>query len=93
MAAIRQVPLVCGGHERPVVDLKFSGITETGSYMISASKGTSRFMFLFRNLHEIYDLIWRSRPNIFYIHSKLGISCRILVLNTKIKYKISDIIS
>ena len=39
MAAIRQVPLVCGGHERPVVALKFSGITEEGSYLISASKG------------------------------------------------------
>ena len=39
MAAIRQVPLVCGGHERPVVALKFSGVTEDGSYLISASKG------------------------------------------------------
>ena len=39
MAAIKQVPLVCGGHERPVVALKFSGITEDGSYLISASKG------------------------------------------------------
>jgi len=38
MAAIKQVPLVCGGHERPVVALKFSGITEDGSYLISASK-------------------------------------------------------
>ena len=39
MAAIRQVPLVCGGHERPVVALKFSGVTKDGSYLISASKG------------------------------------------------------
>ena len=43
MAATKQVPLVCGGHERPVVALKFSGVTEDGSYLISASKGIVYF--------------------------------------------------
>lgn len=44
-ASMRQVPLVCGGHERPVVDLKFSGMTENGSYLISASKGKIFFIY------------------------------------------------
>jgi len=38
MASVRQLPLTCSGHERPVVDLKFSDVTENGSYLISASK-------------------------------------------------------
>ena len=45
MAAVRQVPLVCGGHERPVVALKFSGIIDDGSYLISASKGNVHSFF------------------------------------------------
>eukprot|EP00794_Sanderia_malayensis_P012654 gene12654-13954_t len=38
MTAARQLPLTCSGHERPVVDVKFSDITENGYYLISASK-------------------------------------------------------
>eukprot|EP00116_Pleurobrachia_bachei_P009951 sb/3470213/ len=36
---IRQTPVTCTGHSRPVVDLAFSDITEDGSYyLMSASK-------------------------------------------------------
>ncbi|XP_054160813.1 serine-threonine kinase receptor-associated protein-like [Oppia nitens] len=38
MATLRQTPLTCSGHTRPVVHLQFSPITASGSYMISASK-------------------------------------------------------
>jgi len=36
--SLRQTPLTCSGHTRPVVDLAFSGITETGFFLISACK-------------------------------------------------------
>uniref|UniRef100_A0A8C5R6B5 Serine-threonine kinase receptor-associated protein n=1 Tax=Leptobrachium leishanense TaxID=445787 RepID=A0A8C5R6B5_9ANUR len=36
--AMRQTPLTCSGHTRPVVDLAFSGITPYGSFLISACK-------------------------------------------------------
>ena len=42
----RQVPLTCPGHTRPVVDLAFSGLTEEGSYLISASKGEIWVLFV-----------------------------------------------
>uniref|UniRef100_A0A3B3S324 Serine-threonine kinase receptor-associated protein n=1 Tax=Paramormyrops kingsleyae TaxID=1676925 RepID=A0A3B3S324_9TELE len=35
--AMRQTPLTCSGHTRPVVDLAFSGITPYGYFLISAS--------------------------------------------------------
>jgi len=38
MAALRQTPLTCSGHTRPVVDLAFSDITEHGYFLISACK-------------------------------------------------------
>jgi serine-threonine kinase receptor-associated protein len=34
--SIRQVPLICSGHSRPVPDLAYSPITEDGFYIISA---------------------------------------------------------
>lgn len=33
-----QVPLVCHGHSRPIVDLSYSPITDDGYFLISASK-------------------------------------------------------
>ncbi|XP_061422643.1 serine-threonine kinase receptor-associated protein isoform X1 [Lethenteron reissneri] len=36
--ALRQTPLTCSGHTRPVVDLAFSTITPYGYFMISACK-------------------------------------------------------
>uniref|UniRef100_A0A3Q3GF31 Serine-threonine kinase receptor-associated protein n=1 Tax=Labrus bergylta TaxID=56723 RepID=A0A3Q3GF31_9LABR len=36
--AMRQTPLTCSGHTRPVVDLAFSGITPHGYFLISACK-------------------------------------------------------
>lgn len=39
MANLRQTPLTCSGHTRPVVDLAFSDITECGYFLISACKG------------------------------------------------------
>ncbi|XP_022916761.1 serine-threonine kinase receptor-associated protein [Onthophagus taurus] len=38
MANLRQIPLTCSGHTRPVVHLDFSGITESSYYLISACK-------------------------------------------------------
>lgn len=38
MANLRQTPLTCSGHTRPVVYLAFSDITESGYYLISACK-------------------------------------------------------
>lgn len=39
MANLRQTPLTCSGHTRPVVHLDFSGVTESGYFLISACKG------------------------------------------------------
>lgn len=36
---MRQTPLTCSGHTRPVVDLAFSRITPYGYFLISACKG------------------------------------------------------
>lgn len=38
MSGMRQTPLTCSGHTRPVVHLSFSEITEHGYFMISACK-------------------------------------------------------
>ncbi|XP_054284805.1 serine-threonine kinase receptor-associated protein [Macrosteles quadrilineatus] len=38
MANLRQTPLTCSGHTRPVVNLAFSDITECGYFLISACK-------------------------------------------------------
>lgn len=34
-----QVPLVCHGHSRPIVDLSYSPVTPDGFFLVSASKG------------------------------------------------------
>lgn len=40
MANLRQIPLTCSGHTRPVVHLDFNrDITECGYFLISACKG------------------------------------------------------
>nr|CAD7448150.1 unnamed protein product [Timema bartmani] len=38
MANLRQTPLTCSGHTRPVVHLAFSDVTECGYFLISACK-------------------------------------------------------
>ncbi|KAJ8669041.1 hypothetical protein QAD02_000300 [Eretmocerus hayati] len=38
MANLRQTPLTCSGHTRPVVQLSFSDVTDSGYYLISACK-------------------------------------------------------
>ncbi|XP_058790190.1 serine-threonine kinase receptor-associated protein [Phymastichus coffea] len=38
MSSMRQTPLTCSGHTRPVVHLHFSDITDSGYYLISACK-------------------------------------------------------
>ena len=40
---LRQTPLTCSGHTRPVVDLAFSGFTDKGYFLISACKGNTLF--------------------------------------------------
>lgn len=49
MANLRQTPLTCSGHTRPVVHLDFSGITESGYFLISACKGIHHFYIFIRN--------------------------------------------
>lgn len=49
MANLRQTPLTCSGHTRPVVHLAFSDVTGSGYYLISACKG-------------IFPLLSPSRP-------------------------------
>jgi len=39
MSSLKQTPLTCSGHTRPVVYLSFSDITPFGYFLISASKG------------------------------------------------------
>jgi len=48
MSTMRQTPLTCSGHTRPVVHLSFSEITEHGYFMISACKGIKEELWLFR---------------------------------------------
>ncbi|XP_066600240.1 serine-threonine kinase receptor-associated protein-like [Prorops nasuta] len=38
MSNLRQTPLTCSGHTRPVVHLAFSDVTDSGYYLISACK-------------------------------------------------------
>ncbi|XP_041978551.1 serine-threonine kinase receptor-associated protein [Aricia agestis] len=38
MTTLKQVPLTCGGHTRPVVHLDFSDVTKDGYFLISACK-------------------------------------------------------
>ncbi|XP_076170331.1 serine-threonine kinase receptor-associated protein wmd [Ptiloglossa arizonensis] len=38
MPNLKQTPLTCSGHTRPVVHLAFSDVTDTGYYLISACK-------------------------------------------------------
>uniref|UniRef100_A0A1B6E8F8 Serine-threonine kinase receptor-associated protein n=1 Tax=Clastoptera arizonana TaxID=38151 RepID=A0A1B6E8F8_9HEMI len=38
MSSLRQTPLTCSGHTRPVVNLAFSDITDCGYFLISACK-------------------------------------------------------
>lgn len=38
---LKQIPLTCSGHTRPVVHLDFSDITDCGYFLISACKGKS----------------------------------------------------
>lgn len=42
MTSLRQTPLTCSGHTRPVVHLDFSGVTDSGYFLISACKGEPR---------------------------------------------------
>lgn len=42
MSNLRQTPLTCSGHTRPVVHLDFSDITECGYFLISACKGNKK---------------------------------------------------
>ena len=61
MSSMRQNPLTCSGHTRPVVHLSFSRITPDGYFLISASKG---FEFIFsitkfvRNIQFIHFFIF-----------------------------------
>lgn len=46
MTAMKQIPITCSGHTRPVVQLAFSKMTPTGYYLISACKGNDRFLLI-----------------------------------------------
>jgi hypothetical protein len=54
MANLRQTPLTCSGHTRPVVHLAFSDVTECGYFLISACKGELCFKVVaFLNLRSL----------------------------------------
>jgi len=55
MANLRQTPLTCSGHTRPVVHLAFSDVTECGYFLISACKG------------ELYSKAVFSIPSVVYL--------------------------
>lgn len=61
MSSLKQVPLTCGGHTRPVVHLDFSDVTDDGYYLISACKGEFSFYkymyitFKILNYNSIYS--------------------------------------
>jgi hypothetical protein len=46
-SSLRQIPITCSGHTRPVVDLRFSGITPYGYFIISACKGSNFIIITF----------------------------------------------
>jgi hypothetical protein len=52
MANLRQTPLTCSGHTRPVVHLAFSDVIECGYFLISACKGElcSKVGFLLKSV-------------------------------------------
>ena len=52
MSGMRQTPLTCSGHTRPVVHLSFSEITEHGYFMISACKGIAQHFQVILPLHQ-----------------------------------------
>lgn len=65
MANLRQTPLTCSGHTRPVVHLAFSDVTESGYYLISACKGK------FNTIIQFYKEISKNshwHPRIVYLY-------------------------
>lgn len=65
MSGLRQTPLTCSGHTRPVVQLAFSDITPFGYFLISACKGmTFQFWPLFLQMLKQYG-----RNRVFRISS------------------------
>lgn len=54
MANLRQVPLTCSGHTRPVVHLDFSDITDCGYFLISACKGAYSIYPTYRIISSLY---------------------------------------
>ena len=58
MSSLRQTPLTCSGHTRPVVFLSFSDITPFGYFLISASKGEAEK--LINNVIALkHTVIWK----------------------------------
>lgn len=69
MANLRQTPLTCSGHTRPVVHLAFSDITESGYYLISACKGNSFLTHLRRGGTRRF--VWVNRFCCFFFLFRL----------------------
>ena len=66
MSAMRQTPLTCSGHTRPVVHLSFSEITEHGYFMISACKGIAQHCQVLRPLFRICYIANALSVNLYY---------------------------
>lgn len=74
MANLKQIPLTCSGHTRPVVHLDFSDIIECGYFLISACKGTFSiylFHFIFDSWYLLFTFYWN------YIQ----IVCKVIIKN------------
>ena len=64
MSSLRQTPLTCSGHTRPVVFLAFSSINEGGHYFsISACKGIKFNIYNFElSVDFLYFLCLDGKP-------------------------------
>lgn len=80
MTTLKQVPLTCGGHTRPVVHLDFSDVTKDGYFLISACKG--KFYFItdhWSALSPWPTCRWKSRkciPALFFGFHGTDVRCR-----------------
>ena len=74
LTALRQTPLTCSGHTRPVVFLAFSDYNEEDSasyYMISACKGNSSFTYSLIAYWLKFGLGWTKFLTEFRAHQSM----------------------
>lgn len=95
MANLKQIPLTCSGHTRPVVHLDFSDIVECGYFLISACKGTFllKFCYSIYLWHFIFHLIQDLYILLFTLLLELYTNCVCKVIIKKIMFFILSRVS